>query len=421
MENKSNLKKATIAIVASNYLESGAIVAGAAGLSLWVNYLHISDIWTGLLGALSANGFGAAIGALFSGYLIDHFGRKFIYKYDLLIYMLGILLIMFAHSFAMLLTGYIIVGISVGALIPAGWTYIAEEAPNDKRAAQVGWSQFAWSAGPAITLFLSVLLAPLGLLGSRIVFAHLFVIAIITWILQQQLAESKIWSDQQLKQQSKENHLSFVASFRELFTLMVNIKAFFFLIGIYFFWNLVAGTMGYFMPYIYQKIGGLSNGYANLLQGGLWIFTVISTYVIFIRLGDKIKRKLLFTISSVMGIIAWAILTYGGMGTSELILFIVFWGIAAGFSAQAFYALFANELFHTKYRAQAQGVMFCVVRAGVGLISFVVPLMISDLGFEVSGTIMIFFLAVSFAIGAVMIPKTRGRSLRSLEEERYGE
>lgn len=161
MAAKNKGMKATITVAMSNYLEAGAIVAGAGGLTLWVEYLQLTDMWVGLLGALSANGFGAAIGALLGGYFVDRYGRKFIYKYDLLIYMVGMLFIIFAFNFPMLLIGYIVVGIAVGALIPAAWTYIAEEAPPKERAARVGWSQFAWSIGPAITLFLSVALAHL--------------------------------------------------------------------------------------------------------------------------------------------------------------------------------------------------------------------------------------------------------------------
>ena len=201
MERKNEIK-ATITIATSNYLEAGAIVAGAGGLSLWVKYLNLTEAWVGLLGALSANGFGAAIGAFLSGFLIDRYGRKFIYKYDLLLYMLGMLFIIFAQSFSTLLTGYIIVGIAVGVLIPTAWTFIAEEAPSDKRAASIGWSQFAWSIGPAVTLFLSVLLAPLGVLGSRIIFAQLLIVAAITWILQQQISESRIWEDEKKKMET---------------------------------------------------------------------------------------------------------------------------------------------------------------------------------------------------------------------------
>ena len=34
--------------------------------------------------------------------------------------------------------------------VPASWTYIAEEAPAEKRAAHVGTAQLAWSVGPMI-------------------------------------------------------------------------------------------------------------------------------------------------------------------------------------------------------------------------------------------------------------------------------
>ncbi|KKB72512.1 MULTISPECIES: MFS transporter [Bacillus] len=416
-DRKNGSLKSTITVAMSNYLEAGSIVAGAGGLSLWVEYLGLNDAKVGLLGALSANGFGAAIGALIGGYLVDRYGRKFVYKYNLLVYMLGVLLIAASFNFPMLLTGYIVTGIAVGAAIPAAWTYIAEEAPDHERAARVGWGQFAWSIGPAITLLLSVALAPLGLLGSRLIFAQLFVVAIITWILQQQIHESAIWEEQ--KQKDKAKGMDEKASIKELFTNKANLHAMVLLIGIYAFWNLVAGTMGYFMPYIYETVGGLTAAQANLLQAFLWILTVAATYVVFIRLGDKANRKRLFGIGAAMGTAAWIILTFGNMRMAELLSFVSLWGVAAGFGAQAFYGLWAAELFHTKYRAMAQGFMFFIVRIGVGLISLVVPAMITALGFKTAGSVMIVFLAIHMIIGLLMAPETRGKSLEQIQHERY--
>ncbi|MFJ6411601.1 MFS transporter [Terribacillus saccharophilus] len=404
----------------SNYLEAGSIVAGAGGLTLWMEYLNLNDAKLGLLGALSANGFGSAIGAFLGGILVDKFGRKFIYKYDLLVYMLGILLIMFSFNFPMLLVGYVVTGIAVGAAIPAAWTYIAEEAPKGERAARVGWGQFAWSIGPAITLFLSVLLAPLGLLGSRIIFAQLFVVALITWIMQQQINESTIWTEEKEKEKSQREVGKQDVSWKQLFTVKANLKAIVLLVGIYVFWNLVAGVMGYFMPYIYETVGGLSASQANLLQGFLWTLTVAATYFVFIKLGDRVNRKLLYGVGAGMGIAAWLVLTFGGMGMFELFTFVVLWGIAAGFGAQAFYGLWAGELFHTRYRAKAQGFIFALARIAVGLISLVVPLMITSLGFQSAGMIMIGFLVIAAVIGLITAPETRGKSLEEIQEDRYG-
>nr|WP_245840308.1 MFS transporter [Terribacillus saccharophilus] len=417
---KEGSLKATITVAMSNYLEAGSIVAGAGGLTLWMEYLNLNDAKLGLLGALSANGFGSAIGAFLGGILVDKFGRKFIYKYDLLVYMLGILLIMFSFNFPMLLVGYVVTGIAVGAAIPAAWTYIAEEAPKGERAARVGWGQFAWSIGPAITLFLSVLLAPLGLLGSRIIFAQLFVVALITWIMQQQINESTIWTEEKEKEKSQREVGKQDVSWKQLFTVKANLKAIVLLVGIYVFWNLVAGVMGYFMPYIYETVGGLSASQANLLQGFLWTLTVAATYFVFIKLGDRVNRKLLYGVGAGMGIAAWLVLTFGGMGMFELITFVVLWGIAAGFGAQAFYGLWAGELFHTRYRAKAQGFIFALARIAVGLISLVVPLMITSLGFQSAGMIMIGFLVIAAVIGLIMAPETRGKSLEEIQEDRYG-
>ncbi|TKI24181.1 MFS transporter [Bacillus pumilus] len=412
--------KSTITVAMSNYLEAASIVAAAGGLTLWMEYLNLNDFKLGLLGALSANGFASAVGALIGGILVDKYGRKFIYKYDLLVYMFGVLLTMLSFNFPMLLAGYIITGVAVGAAIPAAWTYIAEEAPENERASRVGWGQLAWSVGPAISLLLSVALAPLGLLGSRIIFGQLFVIALITWIMQQQISESKIWEEEKQKEvNQKANGEKLKSPVKELFTIKANRHAIILLLGIYCFWNLVAGVMGYFMPYIYQTVGGLSSSQANLLQAFLWILTVLGTYFVFIKLGDKVNRRVLYGIGAAMGIAAWATLTYGGMGMTELLIFVILWGTAAGFGAQAFYGLWSSELFHTKYRAKAQGFLFCTARVAVGLISLVIPTMISTLGFKISGSIMIAFLVIAAIIGLVMAPETRGKSLKEIEEERY--
>ena len=104
--------KQTILAAMTNYIDAGSIVAGAAGLSLWEKYLGMSQLHLGLLGAFSSNAISAAIGALIGGKICDKYGRKFVYMYDLLVYIVGMLLIVFAVNFPMLLIGYIIVGLS---------------------------------------------------------------------------------------------------------------------------------------------------------------------------------------------------------------------------------------------------------------------------------------------------------------------
>lgn len=409
--------KATISVAMANYIEAGSIIAAASSLTLWQSYLHLNSITVGLLSAVSANALGAAIGALFGGYLCDKYGRKFIYAYDLLFYMFGVLLIAVSVNLPMLLIGTVITGISVGAGVPASWTYIAEEAPAKNRAAHVGTAQLAWSLGPMITFLLAVLLAPLGLLGSRIIFLHLFVIAFVTWYIRQGLAESAIWKEANTDSASSSMKRS---TLKELFRLKPNREALFLLIGIYLFWNLTAGAMGYFMPYIYQNVGGLTSTQANLLQALLWGLTVATTYFVFMKLGDKYSRRFLFGIGAVMGIAAWLILTYTGMNWFSLFAFVILWGSAAGFGAQAFYGLWASELFPTKYRAGAQGIMYFLVRFGIAIWSFLLPTVMDNLGFKVAGIVMIVFLVIHCVIGILLAPGTQGKTLKDIEAERFG-
>ncbi|EQC2227331.1 MFS transporter [Listeria monocytogenes] len=418
MAGSSTSKKGTIAVSLTNYLDSGCIVAGASGLTLWATQFGLSSFAVGLLGAVSANAFGSAIGALIGGHLADKYGRKFIYTYNMLVYMLGVTIIMFAMNFPMLLIGFLVTGLSVGAGVPASWTYISEMADPSIRARNIGISQFAWSCGPAIIFTLGIIVSPLGLLGNRLLFLSLLIVAVVAWQLQRKLEESKDWEAEQVKMKESGNRLEH--PFKTAFSSMVNVKSVLFLVGVYLFWNLVAGAMGFFMPFVYETVGGLSNTQANLLQAVLWILTAASTYFGFAKFGDRVSHRGLFFVGALMAVASWVVLTFVGMSWVGLWTFVILWGISAGIGAQAFYALWSTELFPTKYRGGVQGVMFFLVRGSTGVWSIVFPVILANLGFTVAGTIMIGLLTVSLLIGVIWAPKTRGRSLEDITKERYG-
>ncbi|HBK0388184.1 TPA: MFS transporter [Listeria monocytogenes] len=418
MAGSSTSKKGTIAVSLTNYLDSGCIVAGASGLTLWATQFGLSSFAVGLLGAVSANAFGSAIGALIGGHLADKYGRKFIYTYNMLVYMLGVTIIMFAMNFPMLLIGFLVTGLSVGAGVPASWTYISEMADPSIRARNIGISQFAWSCGPAIIFTLGIIVSPLGLLGNRLLFLSLLIVAFVAWQLQRKLEESKDWEAEQVKMKESGNRLEH--PFKTAFSSMVNVKSVLFLVGVYLFWNLVAGAMGFFMPFVYETVGGLSNTQANLLQAVLWILTAASTYFGFAKFGDRVSHRELFFVGALMAVASWVVLTFVGMSWVGLWTFVILWGISAGIGAQAFYALWSTELFPTKYRGGVQGVMFFLVRGSTGVWSIVFPVILANLGFTVAGTIMIGLLTVSLLIGVIWAPKTRGRSLDDITKERYG-
>lgn len=412
---------ATVAVSMSNYIDSGSIIAIATSLGFWKSAYFSGDNGhiAGLLAAFSSNAFGAAIGALIGGPLCDKYGRKFIYTYDLLVYALGGLIVTFAMNLPMLFLGFVIIGLAVGASVPAGWTYIAEFAPTGQRGRHIGMTQLAWSFGPFIGFGLAAALAPLGLLGSRIVFAHLVVIALVTWWIRQGLDESEAW--QEAKGGADANPPSMVASFRALFSRKVNITALLFLAAIYTFWNQAASQNGIFLPTILKSMGygTLQSDLFSMLS---WAFVIVSTGV-FMLLVDRIPYRLHFAIGGLLSILAWVILVFGP-STSGWVAFAytIIWGLSAGPSAQAFYSVWSPELFATPYRSGAQGVVFFVVRLASGLISLIFPVILAKQnGLLIDGLILIGFLVAALLIGTIWTPRTQGKDLHDIEIERYGE
>ncbi len=412
--------KATIAVAMSNYIEAGSIIAIAVSLTNWQDAFGVDDFAVGLLAAVSANAFGAAVGAIVGGYLCDRLGRKFIYTYDLLLYMVGVLLAAFALNYGMLLTAFVLTGLAVGAGVPASWTYIAEEAPAGERARHVGTAQLAWSLGPVVGFALAVLVGPLGLLGSRLIFLHLFVVAAVTWWARQGLHESVLWSEQRDEHAEPASGRARV-DLRELLSRRANVTALLFLFGVYGFWNLVAGQAGIFMPRVYEAAGVVSPTEQNGLQVLVWTCTVLATWWGFMRYADHVDRRRLYALGGGLGIVAWAVLVYADASLPVLLTYAVVWGVSAGIGAQAFYSVWTSELFATRYRASAQGVLFFAARCAVGGLSYWFPTLLTQHGVPFVGTLMIGLLAVALVVGTVWAPNTQGKTLQEIEAERYGE
>src|SRR3954470_21722149 len=75
----------------ASYLDAGSIVALRAPLTAFQAAFGLGEGAIGVLTALGPNAIGGAIGAFVGGRLGDKLGRKRIYKWDLLVYAVGIL------------------------------------------------------------------------------------------------------------------------------------------------------------------------------------------------------------------------------------------------------------------------------------------------------------------------------------------
>jgi MFS transporter, SP family, inositol transporter len=404
-------KWSTLAGMAS-YLDAGSIVALSAGLVLFQERFGLDKGAIGVLTAIGPNALGCAFGALLGGWLGDKLGRKRIYQYDLIVYAFGILLIALAVNREMLFLGTFIVGVAVGADVPTSLALVGEFAPSKARGKLLGYTQVAWCMGPVIVLWLAMVLAPMKLLGIRIVFLHLFVVAIVTWALRQGLAESARW---------KEAAKGPAAVRHQVWALFSgsNLKALVWTATIYLFWNLAAGTYGIFFPYFIKTLNAGDQATSVGLSSANFLLTMIVTVSVFMRYSDRshAARKTIWGVGAVMEVAAFVLFLIFPFSIPVIIGNIVLWGSSSALSGEAFYKVFSQELFPTMLRGTAQGITFSVARLVLGIWSFYVPLL-ADAGIRPVATLLALFLLISGVVGFFFMPDTSGKSLEQIEHER---
>lgn len=401
----------TILAGLANYIDAGSIVAGSVALALWKEIYGLSDSFIGLIAAFSANAISAGVGAFIGGWLCDRFGRKKIYQYDMLFYAFGMMFLIFASSAWMIIAGFLLVGLAVGADIPASWSLIAEQAPDKKRGAHSGVAQVLWYLGPVVVLLAAYFLKPYGIDGVRWLFIHLAVLALALTFLRSRMKESQRWEESQAAKGDQSQGIAW----GELFSPRY-IKSMLYLICMYGFWNLWAGYNGFFTPYLIEQ-NNLPQWAETVVPASYFGIGIVSILTIFMTLSDRVNQRTMFGISALLHVIGMALLAVLPFTLPVVIVHILIMGIAGGFGAQSFFQLWSAELFPTAIRSTAQGVTFAVVRIGLGLWSLAVPTLASA-DFHTLAWILTGFLVASGLIGYIWAPSNQGKSLEQLEAER---
>ena len=404
--------KETVLAAVADYIDAGSIVASAATLSLWVEVYHLSTPFVGLLGAIGGNAISAGIGAIVGGRLCDLFGRRKIYLANMAFYAVGMLWLVFAAAPWMLVVGFIQVGLAVGAAVPASWSLIADQAPEGERGQRSGLAQVLWWFGPVVVLVASLVLMPLGMLGARIVFAHLAIVAVILMLMRSRMRESKRWET--AKEAAGKGDAP-QASVKVLLQPK-HLKSMAFLIGMYGIWNLWGGTNGFFLPYILHTVGAQTQAASVAFQALSFVIGIFSIVFIFMRYSDRVNQRLMFIVASVIGTVGMSLLGLFPLTTPVAFLYVVLTSLGSGFGAQPFFQLWSAELFPTLLRSTAQGIAFAVVRITLGFWGFFVPVLTAT-GFTRLAWIMTGFLAVSGLIGAIWAPRNEGKTLEQIQAE----
>jgi len=225
------------------------------------------------------------------------------------------------------------------------------------------------------------------------------------------MSESRRWVEAQASGETQAR-----GRWQDLFTRR-HIGSMAFLAGMYLFWNLWAGTNGFFFPYILSTVGNQSHAMSVAVQAFSFLLGMASIFFIFMRLADKVNQRLLFGVSAITQIVGMSLLALFPLTLPVAIVHVVLMSIGQGFGAQCFFQLWSSEMFPTALRATAQGVMFAIVRIALGIFSFFVPWLTAT-SFTTLAWILVGFLTISGIVGFVWAPRNEGKSLEQLDAER---
>lgn len=421
----------TVLAASCDYFDAGSIVAGAVALTMWASQFSLTSTTVGLIGAFSSNGISTGVGALVGGWLGDRYGRRNIYAWDLLLFIVGVAVIIFSVSAPMLIAGYVLTGLAVGADIPNSISLLAEFAPRNRRSRLIGLAPVMWLLGPLVVLALAVGLHSLGLLGAKIIFAHLAAVALVVWFLRRKMTESPRWAHLQGQRDAVDAAVTEFGGgaatghtpratqeptrrgFLGGTFVREALPGFAFLAPLIAVWNIPAGTYGFFYPYLLHTAGGRSTfaaNYLDMLNFGLGIITL----VVFMRIGDRLNRRrefVIFGAVSALSFFLFLFLPISNIGTvlGNIVLFQV-----GGNALFHFWRLWSAELFPTRVRAVGMGMTLAVAHIVVGVWSIFLPMVTAALGFSTVALMLALMEVFVLVWGGLFGMSTQGQPLEGI-------
>lgn len=404
------------------------LIMGAALLALVPHY-GLSGSQTGLITAVPY--IGAAIGALVAGRLNDRFGRRLVYLFDVMLFVvLGVLLALSQTVWQLAILRFLI-GVAIGFDMPTGSSMIAEFSPPKLRGRFTAMMNTAWLLGGSLGGFVGFFLfRAFGEEAWRWMFAAGVVPALIILALRAQLPESPHWLravgriEQAAQVEAKlpaEIRAAAAAapppsrgSWREVFARKYRGKVAFF--SVYWLWQaLITAAPFTYTALIFSSLVELSEPGSILLSATLLLIYVIASLACQFFILDRHGRKPLAVgaclLAGVTGIPV-ALLQHDPV---PLVIFFALSITASQMVTIPFWPWSVEQL-PTRIRATGQSIGSAANKFGLFLGTMLFPpAVIGAIGWlpMFLGYAVGFFGLAAFT--AIVGRETRGRDLESLE------
>lgn len=161
-----------------------------SGALMFINKsIFMTKIQTGMIvGAVLGGGL---FGTLIAGPMADYLGRRFVIMASSLIFIIGVFLILLAHSFTTLLIARLFLGVGVGIVAVAVPLYVVELVPADHRGRYVTFFQLFLTFGILLANLVDLLFLPSG--NWRGMFSIVLIPAVVLLFGMFRLPESPRW------------------------------------------------------------------------------------------------------------------------------------------------------------------------------------------------------------------------------------
>ena len=312
-----------------------------------------------------------AVGSLVGGRLADVFGRRRLYNLDILCYAVGAIIITLAPDDITLLVGVLLAGLAAGADLPTSLAVVSDAAPDHARGRLIAFTQVMWMLGIIVVVFAGFALSDTGMLGARLITAHLAVAALLTWHLRSRLElatgpdpeQDRVSVEKPAEQQG--------VALKNVWTraALVPMLATF---AFYVTWGLGANTMGQFTTYLLVTVSGASQSVATGINLACLPIGLLLTLA-FVRIADGPRRDKMFYVATVVQVAAFAIGTLTLGAIVGFLVFYVLYQLSYPFAGEANYKVWSQLTLPADTRGTTQGITYAVSRGVFAGVAFVTP------------------------------------------------
>ena len=390
---------------------------------------------------------GAMVGAILFGHYSDRIGRRYLYIFDLVFFVVFAILSALSTNIIEMIIFRFFIGWGVGADYALSPVYATEMYPNEKRGRGYGWVWAFWSIGAGVSFLLGYiffLVTPLQ--AWRYALGLGAVPALVTVFLRTRMPESSRWkvvsqgsnaveeakalssqtgmseNDIDALLQEKKNQESVSAgSIAALFkgenlkrTAIVWIQWIAYDIGAYGF--------GLYAPLILSALG-FKGSLSILLSASLYVPGFLGAMGA-AYLNDKTGRRTLQIIgfggmTLGMILIATASAYTGALVLGLGIIGLILWYGIGNLGPGNTMGLYAIELLPTKLRSSSMGSATAITRFVSFLSAFEFPFIALSLGKLTFFEVLVVIMAFAFVFTILFTPETKGLTLEQIAKSKY--